>query len=126
MKLAFADVDRYVADAGMEVTTAQMLDDAYLASRAKLIDPLRAQDFKAGNPVQGGTIYLTAVDESGMMVSFIQSNFAGFGSGVVEPSFGISLQNRGYGFSAPTRTAPTARTWWARASDRFTPSFPPS
>jgi len=100
MKLAFADVDRYVADAGMEVTPEQMLDDAYLAARARLIDPERAQDFKAGNPVQGGTIYLTAVDESGMMVSFIQSNFAGFGSGVVEPSFGISLQNRGYGFSA--------------------------
>ena len=100
MKLAFADVYRYVADAGMEVTAEQMLDDAYLAARARLIDPKRAQDFKAGNPVRGGTIYLTAADESGMMVSFIQSNFAGFGSGVVEPSFGISLQNRGHGFSA--------------------------
>lgn len=99
MKLAFADVYRYVADAGMEVTSEQMLDDAYLAGRAKLIDPNRAQDFQAGNPVQGGTIYLTAADESGMMVSFIQSNFAGFGSGVVEPTFGISLQNRGFGFS---------------------------
>ena len=83
----------------MEVTSEQMLDDAYLAGRAKLIDPNRAQDFQAGNPVQGGTIYLTAADESGMMVSFIQSNFAGFGSGVVEPTFGISLQNRGFGFS---------------------------
>jgi gamma-glutamyltranspeptidase/glutathione hydrolase len=100
MKLAFADVQRYVADAGMEVTTEQMLDDAYLASRARLIDPARAQDFKAGNPVRGGTIYLSAADESGMMVSFIQSNYAGFGSGVVEPTFGISLQNRGFGFSA--------------------------
>jgi gamma-glutamyltranspeptidase/glutathione hydrolase len=100
MKLAFADVQRYVADAGMEVTTAQMLDDAYLAARARLIDPARAQDFKAGNPVRGGTIYLSAADESGMMVSFIQSNYAGFGSGVVEPTFGISLQNRGFGFSA--------------------------
>lgn len=99
MKLAFADVQRYVADAGMEVTAEQMLDDAYLASRARLIDPARAQDFKAGNPVRGGTIYLSAADESGMMVSFIQSNYAGFGSGVVEPTFGISLQNRGHGFS---------------------------
>ncbi|MCB4786138.1 gamma-glutamyltransferase family protein [Delftia sp. Lp-1] len=98
MKLAFADIYRYVADADMEVTPAQMLDDAYLASRARLIDPRRAQDFKAGNPVRGGTIYLTAADENGMMVSFIQSNFSGFGSGVVEPSFGISLQNRGHGF----------------------------
>jgi gamma-glutamyltranspeptidase / glutathione hydrolase len=100
MKLAFADVQRYVADAGMEVTAEQMLDDAYLASRARLIDPARAQDFKAGNPVRGGTIYLSAADESGLMVSFIQSNYAGFGSGVVEPTFGISLQNRGFGFSA--------------------------
>ncbi|HVR54034.1 MAG TPA: gamma-glutamyltransferase family protein [Pseudorhodoferax sp.] len=98
MKLAFADVYRYVADAGMEVTVEQMLDPAYLAARARLIDPRRAQDFGAGNPVQGGTIYLTAADESGMMVSFIQSNFSGFGSGVVEPGFGISLQNRGHGF----------------------------
>ena len=107
MKLAFADVYRYVGDAGMEVTTEQMLDNAYLSARARLIDPTRAQDFKAGNPVRGGTIYLTAADESGMMVSFIQSNFAGFGSGVVEPTFGISLQNRGFGFStdpqAPNR-----------------------
>ena len=100
MKLAFADVYRYVADAGMEVSAEQLLDPAYLASRARLIDPARAQDFQAGNPVQGGTIYLTAADERGMMVSFIQSNFAGFGSGVVEPRFGISLQNRGHGFSA--------------------------
>ena len=100
MKLAFADVYRYVAEpAAMQVTPAQMLDDAYLASRARLIDPRRAQDFGAGNPVKGGTIYLTAADEDGMMVSFIQSNYLGFGSGCVEPTFGISLQNRGYGFS---------------------------
>lgn len=99
MKLAFADVYRYVAEpSSMEVTAEQMLDDAYLASRAKLIDMKRAQDFGAGNPVKGGTIYLTAADENGMMVSFIQSNYMGFGSGCVEPSFGISLQNRGHGF----------------------------
>ncbi|GAB3651573.1 gamma-glutamyltransferase [Ramlibacter alkalitolerans] len=100
MKLAFADVYRYVAErSAMELSTEQMLDDAYLASRAKLIDMKRAQDFKAGNPVKGGTIYLTAADESGMMISFIQSNYMGFGSGCVEPSFGVSLQNRGHGFS---------------------------
>jgi len=100
MKLAFADVYRYVADPlHMDVTSAQMLDPAYLASRAKLIDLNKAQDFQAGNPVKGGTIYLTAADENGMMVSFIQSNYMGFGSGVVEPTFGISLQNRGHGFS---------------------------
>ena len=100
MKLAFADVYRYVADPRyMQVTPEQMLDPAYLASRAKLIDLKKAQDFKAGNPVKGGTIYLTAADENGMMISFIQSNFMGFGSGVVEPTYGISLQNRGHGFS---------------------------
>ena len=99
MKLAFADVYRFVAErSAMEVTTGQMLDSAYLASRARLIDPKRAQDFQAGNPVKGGTIYLTAADENGMMVSFIQSNYMGFGSGCVEPTFGISLQNRGHGF----------------------------
>ncbi|SFM87040.1 gamma-glutamyltransferase family protein [Variovorax sp. OV329] len=114
MKLAFADCYRYVSDpSSMEVTPAQMLDDAYLASRAKLIDVKKAQDFKAGNPVKGGTIYLTAADESGMMVSFIQSNFMGFGSGCVEPDFGISLQNRGHGFSlndgSPNQVAPGKR-----------------
>ena len=97
----------------MEVTVAQMLDDAYLASRAKLINLKKAQDFGAGNPVKGGTIYLSAADESGMMVSFIQSNYMGFGSGCVEPTFGISLQNRGHGFSlnpaSPNVVAPGKR-----------------
>ena len=100
MKLAFADVYRYVADeASMEVTAQQMLDPAYLKQRAGLIDMKKAQDFKAGNPAKGGTIYLTAADENGMMVSFIQSNYMGFGSGCVEPQFGISLQNRGHAFA---------------------------
>ena len=100
MKLAFADVYRYVAEeSSMEVTAAQMLDKSYLKQRAKLIDMQRAQDFKAGNPAKGGTIYLTAADENGMMVSFIQSNYMGFGSGCVEPTFGVSLQNRGHAFA---------------------------
>jgi gamma-glutamyltranspeptidase/glutathione hydrolase len=118
MKLAFADVYRYVAEpSAMEVTAEQLLDGAYLASRAKLIDMGRAQDFKAGSPNdphrRGGTVYLTTADESGMMVSFIQSNYMGFGSGCVEPSFGISLQNRGHGFSlnptSPNVVAPAKR-----------------
>ena len=113
MKLAFADTYRHVAESScMEVTAAQMLDDNYLASRAKLIDMKKAQDFGAGNPAKGGTIYLTAADENGMMVSFIQSNYMGFGSGCVEPDFGISLQNRGYGFSlqpGPNQVAPGKR-----------------
>jgi gamma-glutamyltranspeptidase/glutathione hydrolase len=100
MKLAFADVYRYVAEpSAMTVTPAQMLDPAYLKHRAQLIHMKKAQNFGAGNPVKGGTIYLSAADENGMMVSFIQSNYMGFGSGCVEPHFGISLQNRGHGFS---------------------------
>jgi gamma-glutamyltranspeptidase/glutathione hydrolase len=100
MKLAFADIYRHVGEpAAMTLTPAQMLDPAYLASRARLIDPKRAQDFGPGHLPQGGTIYLTAADERGMMVSFIQSNYMGFGSGVVVPGWGISLQNRGHGFT---------------------------
>ena len=113
MKLAFADTYKFVAEPGsMQVGAAEMLDDGYLASRARLIDMKKAQDFAAGNPVTGGTIYLTAADENGMMVSFIQSNYAGFGSGCVEPQFGISLQNRGNGFSllpGPNQVAPGKR-----------------
>ncbi len=114
MKLAFADVYRFVAEpASMEVSVEQMLDPAYLASRAKLIDMKRAQDFGAGNPVKGGTIYLSTADESGMMVSFIQSNYMGFGSGVVVPGYGLSLQNRGHAFSldakSPNVVAPGKR-----------------
>ena len=114
MKLAFADVYRYVAEpASMTVTPAQMLDPAYLAQRARLIDPRHATEFTPGNPAKGGTIYLTAADERGMMVSFIQSNYMGFGSGVVIPEYGISLQNRGHGFhldaASPNVVAPGKR-----------------
>jgi len=100
MKLAFADLYQYVADPdSMSVTSDQLLDPDYLAARAKLIDPTKATHFGPGVPDAGGTIYLSAADESGMMVSFIQSNYMGFGSGVVLPDAGISLQNRGAGFS---------------------------
>lgn len=106
MKLAFADVYRYVADPrSMEVTPQDMLDPAYLAQRARLIDPGRAQLPDFGLPASGGTVYLTAADEQGMMVSFIQSNYMGFGSGVVVPGYGVSLQNRGAGFSGDSRSA---------------------
>ena len=109
MKLAFADVYRYVADPqAMALSTAQLLDPQYLARRAALIDMQRAQSFGPGNPAQGGTVYLTTADENGMMVSFIQSNYMGFGSGCVEPQFGISLQNRGHGFSTDPHAPHTA------------------
>lgn len=101
MKLAFADLYRFVADPRhMTVSSQQLLDPSYLASRARLIDPSRATHFGPGVPDAGGTIYLSAADESGMMISFIQSNYMGFGSGVVLPQAGISLQNRGFGFSS--------------------------
>ncbi len=101
MKAAFADVYRYVGDIRhmTEVTPAHLLDDAYLAQRARRIVREKATDFQHGLPPAGGTIYLTAADASGMMISFIQSNYMGFGSGVVVPSVGVSLQNRGYCFS---------------------------
>ncbi len=106
MKLAFADVYEYVADPqSMRVTPMQMLDPAYLSERAKLINPHKATHFNFGLPQSGGTVYLTATDEHGRMISFIQSNYMGFGSGVVVPDWGISLQNRGFGFSMDPKSA---------------------
>jgi gamma-glutamyltranspeptidase / glutathione hydrolase len=101
MKLAFADVYAYVADSRYmtKVTPEALLNPSYLAERAKLIKHDKATHFEHGTPPAGGTIYLTAADESGMMVSYIQSNYMGFGSGVVVPGTGVSLQNRGHGFS---------------------------
>lgn len=100
VKLAFADAWHFVGDPrAMQVETAELLDPAYLESRAMLIDMKRAQLFSRGAPPRGGTVYLAAADAGGMMVSMIQSNFMGFGSGVVVPGTGISLQNRGSGFS---------------------------
>jgi gamma-glutamyltranspeptidase/glutathione hydrolase len=90
-----------------------LLDKNYLKQRAKLIDPKRAQSFGAGKPPQGGTVYLTAADASGMMVSFIQSNYMGFGSGVV--CEGISLQNRAATFvlqpGHPNAVGPSKRPY---------------
>lgn len=100
MKLAFADCHRYVSDpATMEFPVEHLLDPDYLAGRAKLIDMKSAGTPGHGVPKPGGTVYLTAADSSGMMVSFIQSNYHGFGSGIVIPGTGISLQNRGAGFT---------------------------
>lgn len=114
MKLALADAHRYVSDARYaEFEPTALLADDYLSARAALIDTQRATDFNHGKPRQGGTVYLTAADADGMMVSFIQSNYMGFGSGVVVPGTGISLQNRGAGFvldeGHPNRYAPGKR-----------------
>jgi len=115
-KLAFADALAYVADMDyMPFPPKQLLDPAYLKSRAALIDKKRAQPFAAGVPPKGGTVYLTAADASGMMVSLIQSNYMGFGSGVVVPGTGISLQNRGATFvmkeGHPNRVGPKKKPY---------------
>lgn len=99
MKLAFADGLRYVADMEQaEVPARGLLDKEYAARRRALIGA-RALDPAPGEPPRGGTVYLCAADGDGLMVSLIQSNYAGFGSGVVVPETGIALQNRGAGFS---------------------------
>ena len=99
MKLAFSDSDAFVADPEhADVPVEQLLSPKYLASRAALIDD-RAGSPATGDPQSGGTVYLATADKDAMMVSFIQSNYHGFGSGVVVPSHGIALQNRGAGFT---------------------------
>ena len=99
-KLAIVDAAEYVADPDhVRIRPDELLSPAYLAQRAALIDPDRACDPGAGAPPPRGTVYLATGDASGVMVSFIQSNFMGFGSGVVVPGTGISLQNRGVGFT---------------------------
>jgi gamma-glutamyltranspeptidase/glutathione hydrolase len=96
MKLAFADGRRYVADIdSMSVVTPDtLLDPAYLESRARMIDKQRASDPAHGEPLRGGTVYLCTADAEGNMVSYIQSNYTGFGSGIVIPGRGIAMQNR--------------------------------
>ncbi|MGO4832943.1 gamma-glutamyltransferase family protein, partial [Rhizobiaceae sp. 2RAB30] len=99
VKLGLADAAQHVADIDhMELPPGALLDPVYLDERARLIDPQRAGDPGHGAPRPGGTVYLTVGDRNGMMISFIQSNYMGFGSGVVVPGTGISLQNRGAGF----------------------------
>ncbi len=100
MKLAFADAYRYISDPDtMDVSVEALMDDDYLRQRAALISMDEARFPQHGMPDRGGTVYLTAADQSGMMISMIQSNFYGFGSGVVVEGTGISLQNRGAGFN---------------------------
>ncbi|MCH7792654.1 MAG: gamma-glutamyltransferase family protein, partial [Planctomycetes bacterium] len=116
MKIAFADAHRYIADPlFMTVSTQSLLADDFLAARAALIDPNRAQDFKHGAPKPGGTIYLATADADGNMVSYIQSNYTGFGSGIVIPGTGIALQNRGCCFTLqdghPNQAAPGKRPY---------------
>lgn len=99
MKLAYSDGLHYITDPRhMQVAVADLLSDEY-ASRRRAEIGERAMAPKPGDPHASGTVYLAAADAEGNMVSFIQSNYHGFGSGVVLPDSGIALQNRGQEFS---------------------------
>ncbi|MEM9615034.1 MAG: gamma-glutamyltransferase family protein [Actinomycetota bacterium] len=113
MKLGFADSDATVGDPEHgAVPVEALLDGENLDGRAALIGETAANP-EPGAPAGSGTVYLCTADADGMMVSFIQSNYMGFGSGVVVPSHGISLQNRGAGFNLepghPNEAAPGKR-----------------
>lgn len=113
MRMAFADAYAYVSDASsMKIPPDSLLNREYLARRAAMIDHQKAGSYGPGDPHSGGTVYLCAADESGMMISYIQSNFKGFGSGVVAPG-GIAFHNRGMSFRLeeghPNRVAPGKR-----------------
>ncbi len=112
MKLAFADVYATVADPeAMTVGVAELLAPAYAAQRRQLLQDQALTTVTPGLP-QGGTVYLCAADGE-LLVSFIQSNYNGFGSGVLIPGTGIALHNRGTGFSTnlqhPNAVAPQKR-----------------
>jgi len=95
-QLAFEDRARYYADMQFaEVPVQQLISKSYADQRRKLIDENRAGVYKAGNPMDGGTVYLTTADKDGNMVSLIQSNYRGMGSGMVPPGLGFMLQDRG-------------------------------
>jgi gamma-glutamyltranspeptidase/glutathione hydrolase len=98
-KLVFEDRARFYADpAFAEIPVEGLLSEEYAAERRALIDPERAADrVQAGRPQlhEGDTIYLTAADADGNMVSLIQSNYRGMGSGVVVPGLGFGFQDRG-------------------------------
>lgn len=99
IKLAFADGRRYITDPGrMRVRVQDLLSEGYAAERRRLIGKEAALP-APGRPPEGGTVYLATADRDGNMVSYIQSNYRGFGSGLVVPETGISLQNRGANFS---------------------------
>ncbi|MGQ9630376.1 MAG: gamma-glutamyltransferase [bacterium] len=114
-KLAFADRDRYVADPEFaRIPVEELLSKDYARERAKSIGERASECFEAGAfPRSGDTVYLTAVDGEGNAVSFINSLFEGFGSGMVVPGTGIALQNRGALFSLdpnhPNRLEPHKR-----------------
>jgi gamma-glutamyltranspeptidase/glutathione hydrolase len=115
-KLAFADLHRHVGDAGAMTTTVDaLLGPTYLAGRRASIDPGAAKvAAEPGVPLTAGeTVFLAAADRHGNQISFINSIYEHFGSGVVVPGTGFALQNRGSGFTmeegSPNRVAPGKR-----------------
>ena len=99
MKLAFADAGAYIADTRfMDVGYEALLSEEYAQERRALIRE-DAGIHNHGTPQRGGTVYLATADAQGNMVSYIQSNYMGFGSGLVVPGRGIALHNRGSNFN---------------------------
>lgn len=115
MKQAFADGKAVITErADMPVTTEQLLCKNRAKAQFEQLAPTAQQPI-ATPFVKGGTVYLATADKDGNMVSFIQSNYMGFGSGIVIPNTGIALQNRGHDFSMdathPNALAPKKRTY---------------
>lgn len=105
MKLAYTDGQMHIAQPDqMQVTVEDLLSVQYSNERRALIGEQALEPF-AGSPSQGGTVYLASADANGNMVSMMQSNFYGFGSGVVVPDTGIALHNRGSDFSLDSQHA---------------------
>ena len=102
-KLVYEDRAKYYADPEFaKIPVKQLISKKYAAERRKLIDPNRASaTYEAGNPAleDGDTIYMTVADGEGNMVSLIQSNFQGYGSGMVPDGLGFMLHDRGQLFS---------------------------
>lgn len=99
MKLAFSDGQSFITEEKqMSHAVKDLLSEEYAEQRRSLIDK-EALTPEPGTPPKGGTVYLATADAEGNMVSFIQSNYMGFGSGLVVPGTGIGLQNRGHNFS---------------------------
>lgn len=115
-KLAYADLERFVGDADhLAMPADRMLTDEFITARRALLNPTRAQERMDPGPLrtQSETIYLTVADADGNMVSFINSIYDYFGSGVVVPGTGFALHNRGAGFTLtpglPNTVAPGKR-----------------